>query len=92
MVFIDGRADIYESGGVLPDYLSIMRLEPNALQLLKKYDVGACLLAQGAPLGTLLAGMPGWERVYQDHVAVLYVRKPTATTDPTHVLFVQTAR
>jgi hypothetical protein len=76
MIFIDGRADIYEFGGVLSDYLSIMRLEPNALQLLKKYDVEACLIKQDAPLGTALAGMPGWERVYQDAVAALYVRKP----------------
>jgi hypothetical protein len=76
MIFIDGRADIYEYSGVLSDYLSIMRLEPNALQLLKKYDVEACLIKQDAPLGTALAGMPGWERVYQDPVAALYVRKP----------------
>ncbi len=82
MVFIDGRADIYEYGGVLSDYLSIMRLEPHALQLLKKYDVQACLLAQDAPLGTLLASMPGWERVYHDNVAVLYIRKP-ASAQPT---------
>jgi hypothetical protein len=80
MIFIDGRADIYEYSGVLSDYLSIMRLEPNALQLLKKYDVEACLIKQDAPLGTALAGMPGWERVYQDPVAALYVRKPVALT------------
>ncbi len=78
MIFIDGRADIYEYGGVLSDYLSIMRLEPNALQLLKKYDVEACLIKQDAPLGTALAGTPGWERVYHDSLAALYVRKSAA--------------
>jgi hypothetical protein len=78
-VFIDGRADIYEYGGVLADYLSIVRLEPNALRLLKKYDVEACLIPHDAPLGTALAAMPGWERVYQDHVAAIYVHKPKTT-------------
>ena len=82
MVFIDGRADIYEFGGVLSDYLSIMRLEPNALQLLKKYDIEACLIKQDSPLGTALGAMPGWERVYHDHVAALYVRKAVTTASP----------
>lgn len=60
MIFIGGRADIYEYGGVLSDYLSIMRLEPHALQLLKKYDVEVCLIRQDAPLGTALpAGRVG---------------------------------
>lgn len=79
MIFIDGRADIYEYGGVLSDYLSIMRMEPNTFQLLKKYDVKACLIRWDAPLGTALGAMPGWERVYQDNVAALYVRKSAAT-------------
>jgi hypothetical protein len=91
MIFIDGRADIYEYGGVLSDYLSIMRLEPNALQLLKKYDVEACLIKQDAALGTALAGMPGWERVYQDQVAALYVRKPAAPA-PAKLAEVRTGR
>jgi len=79
MIFIDGRADIYEYGGVLSDYLSITRLEPNALQLLKQYDVKACLIRKDALLGTALGAMPGWERVYEDNVAALYVRKSLDT-------------
>ena len=77
-IFIDGRADIYEFEGVLSDYLSIVRLESNAFQLLKKYDVQACLIPRDGPLNTALSAIPGWERVYQDRVAALYVRK-TAT-------------
>jgi hypothetical protein len=91
MIFIDGRADIYEYAGVLPDFLSIMQLQPNALQLLKKYDVQACLLAQGAPLGTLLASMPDWERAYYDRVAVIYVRKPAGAV-PASVLSIQSTQ
>jgi hypothetical protein len=75
MVFIDGRADIYEYGGVLADYTRIARLEPGALQLLRRYGVTACLVRQDAPLATALSGMPGWERIYQDHLAAIYVQK-----------------
>lgn len=77
-VFIDGRADVYEYGGVLADYLSITRLEPNAMQLLKKYDVQACLIPRNAPLGTALSAANGWERVYEDPLAAVYVKNPGA--------------
>jgi hypothetical protein len=76
MIFIDGRGDIYEFSGILSDYLSIMRLEPGAFQLLKKYDVRACLIKQDAPLATALLGLPGWQRVYQDQLAAVFVWKP----------------
>jgi hypothetical protein len=76
MIFIDSRADIYEFAGVLSDYLSIMGLESDAPKLLKKYDIEACLIKQDSPLATALGAMPGWERVYQDRVSVLFVRKP----------------
>ncbi len=74
-VFIDGRADIYEYAGVLSDYLRIARLDPDTLFLLRKYDVQACLLERKAPLATLLAALPDWERVYSDKLSALYVRK-----------------
>lgn len=75
-VFVDGRADLYEYGGVLSDYLSITRLEPNAFQLLKKYDVQGCLIEQDSPLATALTALPGWQRVYHDQLAAVYVRRP----------------
>jgi hypothetical protein len=78
-VFIDGRADFYEYGGVLTDYVRIMRLDPGALQLLNRYAVGACLIPNDAGLGTALSAMPGWTRIYEDQVAVLYVRRPQQT-------------
>jgi hypothetical protein len=77
-VFIDGRADIYEYAGVLSDYLSIVRLEPRTLTLLRTYGVESCLIQRKAPLGTLLAALPDWEQVYADDVSVLFVRKQTA--------------
>lgn len=87
MIFIDGRVDIYEFTGVLSDYLTVMRLDPGAFELLRKYDVQACLIKQDAPLATALMAMPGWERVYHDQLAALYVRKPatSASQPPTAV-------
>ena len=74
-VFIDGRADIYEYAGVLSDYLSIVRLEPRTLPLLRTYGIESCLIPRKAPLETFLAALPDWERVYADDVSVLFVRK-----------------
>jgi hypothetical protein len=78
MIFIDGRADIYEYEGVLSDYLGIARLEPNALHLMKKYDIDAFLIRRDAPLAIALSAMPGWVRAYDDPLAALYIRKPTS--------------
>jgi hypothetical protein len=73
-VFIDGRADIYESRGVLSDYLSISRLDSNALALLKKYNIQSCLIQRDAPLATLLSASGGWRRIYEDKISAIYVR------------------
>lgn len=80
-VFIDGRADLYERTGVLEDYLSIARLEPNAFRLLGKYDIGTCILRSGAPLAIVLAALPSWQLVYSDQVTAVFVRRATHRTD-----------
>jgi hypothetical protein len=77
-VFIDGRADIYEYAGVLTDYLSIVRLEPRTLALLRTYGIESCLIPRKASLATLLAVLPDWEQVYADDVSVLFVRRGQA--------------
>ena len=74
-VFVDGRADIYERTGVLADYLSISRLAPTTPFLLDAYRVQSCLLDRDEPLGTLLAAMPAWQKVYSDSQSVLFVRR-----------------
>jgi hypothetical protein len=75
-VFIDGRADLYEYAGVLSDWLDLSRLAPNTPFLLRKYEVGACLLGREERLGTFLASQPDWEKVYSDELSVLLVRRP----------------
>jgi hypothetical protein len=79
-VFIDGRSELYERGGVLFDYLYITALKPGALTVLRNYGIQSCLLERNAPLATVLAALPDWQRVYSDHTSMLFVRRqiPTA--------------
>ena len=62
-VFIDGRAEIYGSSGVLADYVRIISLDRRTPALLQAYHLKACLLHRGIPLETYFAALPGWERV-----------------------------
>jgi hypothetical protein len=74
-VFIDGRSELYEDGGVLSDYLYISALKPGALTVLYNYGVRSCLLDRGGPLSTVLRASPDWRRVYVDNLTALYIRK-----------------
>jgi hypothetical protein len=74
-VFVDGRGELYEPGGVLADYMHISLLKPGALSVLRGYQVQACLLDSGQPLAVLLAALPEWKAVYADNVSVLLIRR-----------------
>jgi hypothetical protein len=74
-VFIDGRADPYERGGVFADYLEVAKLQPRALAVLRRYGVRSCLLQRDEPLATLLSALPEWQQAHADKLSVLFVRK-----------------
>jgi hypothetical protein len=74
-VFIDGRGELYEAGGVFTDYMHITLLKPGALSVLRGYHVQACLFDRGAPLAVLLAALPEWNTIYADNLSVLLVRR-----------------
>jgi hypothetical protein len=74
-VFIDGRGDVYERGGVLEDYLHISRVKPGALSVLDNYGIESCLIDRDEPLGTLLSASSKWHRVYVDSVSTIFVRE-----------------
>jgi hypothetical protein len=74
-VFVDGRGDLYEHGGVLADYLYISTIKPGTLRVLQNYGIQSCLLDRDEALGTLLSASSEWKKVYFDSVSVLYVRK-----------------
>ena len=74
-VFIDGRGELYELGGVFADYMHINLLKPGALSVLRGYQVQACLLDRDQPLAVFLAALPEWQTVYADNVSVLLLRR-----------------
>jgi hypothetical protein len=74
-VFMDCRIDIYEYRGVFPDYLKMMKVDPDTPLLLEKYHLRACLIPSRAGLATFLQGSPYWRKVYSDKLCALYVRR-----------------
>lgn len=85
--FIDGRADVFESGGVFSDYMRVIGLKPGGLDVLRRYQIQSCLIKRDEPLATALLASPGWKRVYVDNVSALFVRtdsgeKPVGTASP----------
>jgi hypothetical protein len=74
-VFIDGRSQLYEAAGVYRDFLRIEQVSSDTLPLLRKYSIAACLIERKTPLATFLAAQPDWERIYQDTLSVVYLRK-----------------
>jgi hypothetical protein len=77
-VFIDGRSELYEKGGVLSDYMKVSTLKPGALDVLRRYQIQSCLLVRDEPLATVLAALPDWQKVYSDNTSTLFVRRKTA--------------
>jgi hypothetical protein len=74
-VFIDGRADIYEPGGVLLDYLHIVYPQPRTMLLLRKYHIDSCLMPSDSALATMLGALPNWKVAYRDGMSVLLVHE-----------------
>jgi hypothetical protein len=74
-VFIDGRGELYERGGLLGDYLHIAMIKPGAVTVLQSYGVRSVLIMRDEPLATVLGVAPGWKRVYLDGLSALYVRE-----------------
>ena len=74
-IFIDGRTQLFEDAGVFQDSLRIGDLDRDTPLLLRKYALDACLTYRWGPLATYLSGSPDWEQVYQDNLAVIFVRK-----------------
>ena len=74
-VFIDGRSELYEHGGVLGDYMRLTLLQPGAFSVLQSYGIKSCLLNREEPLATALGAMPDWQKVYSDDLSVIFVRR-----------------
>src|SRR5713101_4520808 len=72
-VFIFGEAALM-GDNLLNDYEDIQTLRSNWRTLLDKYSVDYVVYNRGEALANVLVTDPGWKIVYQDSVAVIYVR------------------
>jgi hypothetical protein len=79
-VFIDGRGELYERGGVMADAVNVMNVRSDAFTILQRHDIQSCLLDHDEPLATVLAALPDWKKVYEDHTSILFVRQGGAAT------------
>jgi hypothetical protein len=75
-VFFDGRSDFF-GPAIGSDYRKLLAGENPWRELLDRYRFDLALLPHDWPLSTSLDREPGWRRVYQDSVAVLYAREVT---------------
>ena len=78
-VFMDGRSELYEREGFLPDYHEIADIKPGLLATLDKYGIQSCLLNHDEPLATVLAALPEWDKTYEDPTSILFVRRVAST-------------
>ena len=72
-VFIDGRGELYEHGGVYADYLHISKIKPGLLSVMRNYGIEACLTGREEPLAVFLGAQAGWKQVYADQASVILV-------------------
>jgi hypothetical protein len=73
--FFDGRSDFF-GPAIGSDYRKLLSGESPWRELLDRYQFELALLPHSWALSTALDREPGWRRVYQDSVAVLYARQP----------------
>ena len=73
-VFIFGEAALM-GDPLLNEYQDVQTLRQNWKQVLDKYGVDYIVYNKGAALSNVLATQTDWTLVYQDSVAVIYVRR-----------------
>jgi hypothetical protein len=73
-VFVDGRSDFY-GADFESRYLELMNVRYDWEQSLAKYGVDTVLLRVEAPLATALKESPRWKVVYDDGIALIFLRE-----------------
>jgi hypothetical protein len=77
-VFFDGRSDFY-GASLGADYRKLLAGERPWRELLARYQFDLALLPHDWALSTSLEREPGWHRIYEDQVAVLYAHDSGGT-------------
>ena len=73
-VFIDGRTDLYDDA-FIRRYLAVTWAQDGWEDTLQRYHVGYVVIERQSFLAAYLALHPGWQEVYRDGLAVIYVRR-----------------
>jgi hypothetical protein len=73
-VFFDGRSDMY-GRQFIKEYESLTNLEPSWKSVLDKYKISWILLPVSYGLATALKELKEWQVVYDDHSAIIFVRR-----------------
>jgi hypothetical protein len=74
LVFIDGQTDFYGEE-LTRTHLQTRDAEGDWQAVLEEYEITWVILPPQAALGKLLNLSPGWERIYSDEVASVWVRR-----------------
>jgi hypothetical protein len=73
-VFVDGRADVY-GDDFLFYYRRTFELQESWQEPLDDFDVDYVIMERGSPLTVVLDSTDGWQEVYHDDLARIFVRK-----------------
>jgi hypothetical protein len=73
MPYIDGRADIYGDAPIR-SYAAALNVTEDPSTLLDEAAIDTVLVKPTAPIAHWLAGSDGWQQVYSDATAVMWVR------------------
>jgi hypothetical protein len=76
-VFFDDRYDMYPLA-VTNDYDAVLDVHPDWEARIDKYHVDVIMWPKSSPLVQVLDARPGWQQIYHDKSAVLYVRRAPA--------------
>jgi len=74
-VFIDGRMPSWKHEGknAMKDFKNLVTLQPSWKDVLEKYKISWALLDKKASLNLVLLS-EGWENVYEDNLAVIFIK------------------
>ena len=76
-VFGVGGMDSYKVDGrfLLEDYLRLCATAKNYKQLMVNYQIESAILPNDYPLAKTLDKDPRWEKIYQDNICVIFIKK-----------------
>jgi hypothetical protein len=83
--FSDGRTELYGEKFFVDQSAAVSLAKPeNLFRLLDEYKIDATLLRTQDPANKLLDHMDGWQNVYSDDIATVFIRKADArhTAEP----------